>query len=50
MKTYLEERIEWYDDNYRNGNALISDKQFDQLEKNLLRTTLIVITLKRKIN
>jgi len=38
MKTYLEERIEWYEDNYRNGNALISDKQFDQLEKNLLRT------------
>jgi len=38
MKTYLEERIEWYDNNYRNGNALISDKQFDQLEKNLLRT------------
>ena len=38
MKTYLEERIEWYDDNYRNGNALISDKQFDQLEKNLFRT------------
>ena len=38
MKTYLEERIEWYDDNYRNGNALISDKQFEQLEKNLLRT------------
>ena len=37
MKTYLEERIEWYDENYRNGNALISDKQFDQLEKNLLR-------------
>ena len=38
MKTYLEERIEWYDDNYRNGNALISDHQFDQLERNLLRT------------
>jgi len=38
VKTYLEERIEWYDDNYRNGTALISDKQFDQLEKNLLRT------------
>ena len=38
MKTYLEERIEWYDDNYRNGNALISDKQFDQLEKNLFKT------------
>ena len=38
MKTYLEERIESYEDNYRNGNALISDKYFDQLEKNLLRT------------
>ena len=38
MKTYLEERIEWYDDNYRTGNALISDKQFDQLEINLFRT------------
>ena len=38
MKTYLEERIEWYDDNYRNGNALISNKQFDQLEKKLFRT------------
>ena len=37
MKTYLEERIEWYDDNYRNGNALIPDKQFDKLVKNLLR-------------
>ena len=38
MKSYLEERIKWYDYNYRNGNALITDKQFDQLEKNLLRT------------
>ncbi len=38
MKTYLEERIDWYDYNYRNGNALISDRQFDHLEKNLLRT------------
>ena len=37
MKSYLEERIEWYDYNYRNGNALISDKQFDKLEKNLLK-------------
>ena len=37
MKTYLEERIEWYDENYRKGRALISDKKFDQLEKNLLR-------------
>ena len=37
MKTYLEERIEYYDLEYRAGRALISDKQFDQLEKNLLR-------------
>ena len=37
MSTYLEERIEWYDENYRAGRALISDKQFDQLEKNLIR-------------
>ena len=37
MSTYLEERIQWYDDNYRAGNALISDAQFDQLENNLFR-------------
>ena len=37
MTTYLEERLEWYDHNYRIGNALITDKQFDHLEKNLLR-------------
>ena len=37
MRTYLEERLQWYDDNYRSGNALISDSQFDQLEKNLER-------------
>ena len=37
MTTYLEERIKWYDENYRSGNALITDKQFDQLERNLLR-------------
>ncbi len=37
MTTYLEERLQWYDENYRAGNALISDKQFDQLEKNLMR-------------
>ena len=37
MTTNLEERLEWYDHNYRIGNALITDKQFDQLEKNLLR-------------
>ena len=38
MKKFLEELIERYYHNYRNGNSLISDKQFDQLEKNLLRT------------
>ena len=43
MSTYLEERIEWYDENYRAGRALISDKQFDQLEKNLLRIELIIL-------
>ena len=37
MSTYLEERLQWYDENYRQGNAIISDKQFDQLEKNLQR-------------
>ena len=37
MSSYLEERVKWYDENYRSGNALITDKQFDQLEKNLLR-------------
>ena len=37
MTTYLEERIKWYDDNYRAGNALISDAQFDKLECNLFR-------------
>ena len=37
MVSYLEERIEWYDDNYRMGNALISDQQFDKLEANLYR-------------
>ena len=37
MSTYLEERIEWYDHNYRMGTPLISDSQFDQLESNLYR-------------
>ena len=37
MSTYLEERIEWYDHNYRMGNPLITDDQFDQLEANLYR-------------
>ena len=34
MSNYLEERIKYYDDAYRSGNALISDAQFDQLENN----------------
>ncbi len=37
MTSYLEERLQWYDENYRAGNALISDAQFDQLENNLMR-------------
>ena len=37
MSKILEEKLKWYDDNYRQGNALISDTQFDQLEKNLER-------------
>ncbi len=37
MSTYLEERIEWYDHNYRMGTPLISDSQFDHLEANLFR-------------
>ena len=37
MTTYLEEKIKYYDDEYRAGRALITDKQFDKLERNLLR-------------
>ena len=37
MSTYLEERIEWYDYNYRMGIPLINDDQFDKLEANLFR-------------
>ena len=37
MTTYLEEKIKYYDDEYRAGRALIIDKKFDQLERNLLR-------------
>ena len=37
MSTYLEERIKYYDEEYRAGRSLISDKQFDQLENNLMR-------------
>ena len=37
MSTYLEEKVEFYDEEYRAGRALITDKQFDQLENNLMR-------------
>ena len=37
MSTYLEERIEWYDHNYRMGTPLITDEQFDKLEANLFK-------------
>ena len=37
MSTYLEERLEWYDHNYRMGSPLITDEQFDKLEANLYR-------------
>ena len=34
MSTYLEERIKYFDEEFRAGRALITDTQFDQLEKN----------------
>ena len=37
MVSYLEERIQWYDHNYRMGNALITNQQFDKLEANSYR-------------
>ena len=37
MTSYLEEKIKYYDDEYRAGRALITDKKFDKLERNLLR-------------
>ena len=37
MISYLEESLSYYDQEYRNGRALINDKQFDKLERNLLR-------------
>ena len=36
MKSYLEEKNKYYDDEYHADRALITDKQFDQLERNLL--------------
>ena len=31
----LETQVKHYDKEYRNGNALITDKEFDELEKKL---------------
>ena len=38
MGSLLEKNVKYLDEEYRIGNALISDKAFDQLERNLLRT------------
>ena len=38
MTSSTEKNVKYLDEQYRMGNALISDKAFDQLEKNLLRT------------
>ena len=37
MSKIVEKKLQCFDDNYRAGNALISNAQFDQLEKNLER-------------
>ena len=38
MGSLLEKNVKYLDEQYRIGIALISDKAFDQLERNLLRT------------
>jgi len=38
MDSLLQKNVKYLDEQYRIGNALISDKAFDQLERNLLRT------------
>ena len=37
-KSTLERDVKYLDEQYRIGNAIISDRAFDQLERNLLRT------------
>ena len=37
MTSSLENKIKYLDEQYRSGNALVSDAQFDQLENNLKR-------------
>ena len=36
MRTFLEKRIKYYDNEYRAGRPLISDSQFDELERKTL--------------
>jgi len=38
MSSILERDVKYLDEQYRIGNAIISDAAFDQLERNLLRT------------
>ena len=38
MSSILEKNIKYLDEQYRIGNAIISDKAFDQLERNLMHT------------
>ena len=38
MSSLLEKNVKYLDEQYRIGDALISEKAFDQLERNLLRT------------
>ena len=37
MTSSLENKIKYLDEQYRSGNALVSDAKFDQLEANLQR-------------
>ena len=36
----LEQQVKHLDKHYRDGNALVSDKEFDKLEKQLLKINL----------
>ena len=38
MKTKIESYAQYLDQQYRLGNALISDSAFNHLEKNLIKT------------
>ena len=44
MTTYLEKRLEWYDHNYRIGNALIKDKQFKFVSKQVKNKICFLLT------